>query len=391
MLRINLLVTSLITLVTAVASAAEPNKLTPEEIADGWILLFDGETTFGWRQESKADWKIEGGVISVSSGEKGLLRTSMQWSDYVLKVDFRADAKTNSGIFLRTPPKPTDPQADCYELNIAPPDNPFPTASLVGRQKATGKHDSADWQTFEVTLTGGEVKVKLNGAEALSYTDPNPLGRGFIGLQLNEGKCEFRNIKLKPLGLAPLFNGKDLTGLKQPANCPTKATATPAGELRLVGGKGYVETEKLYGDFVCQLEYLIPKPGLNSGLFFRCIPSEEMNGYESQIHNGFKGGNRAEPVDCGTGGIFRRVNARKVVGDDGRWVAKTIAAEGASICVWVDGYQVTDWNDQREPHANPRNGRRLEAGTIQLQGHDPGTDISFRNLRAVELTKRWGQ
>ncbi len=27
-------------------SAAEPNTLTAEELNDGWILLFDGETTF---------------------------------------------------------------------------------------------------------------------------------------------------------------------------------------------------------------------------------------------------------------------------------------------------------------------------------------------------------
>ncbi len=33
----------------ALASAAEPNALTAEELADGWVLLFDGETLFGWR------------------------------------------------------------------------------------------------------------------------------------------------------------------------------------------------------------------------------------------------------------------------------------------------------------------------------------------------------
>ena len=27
----------------------KPNTLTAKEIADGWILLFDGETTFGWK------------------------------------------------------------------------------------------------------------------------------------------------------------------------------------------------------------------------------------------------------------------------------------------------------------------------------------------------------
>jgi hypothetical protein len=27
---------------------AKPNTLAPKEIADGWILVFDGETMLGW-------------------------------------------------------------------------------------------------------------------------------------------------------------------------------------------------------------------------------------------------------------------------------------------------------------------------------------------------------
>ena len=50
-----------------------------------------------------------------------------------------------------------------------------------------------------MTLDGAKATVKLNGETVLEYTDPKPSGRGFIGLQLNEGKCEFKNIKLKPL------------------------------------------------------------------------------------------------------------------------------------------------------------------------------------------------
>jgi hypothetical protein len=41
--------------------------------------------------------------------------------------------------------------------------------------------------------------------------------------------------------------------------------------------------------------------------------------------------------------------------------------------------------DERKPNANPRNGKRLEAGHISLQGHDKTTDILFRNLRLAEL------
>src|SRR5579871_5577390 len=47
-------------------SSPKPNMLTPDEIADGWILLFDGETQFGWAAGSEADWKVADGVISVT-------------------------------------------------------------------------------------------------------------------------------------------------------------------------------------------------------------------------------------------------------------------------------------------------------------------------------------
>ena len=49
-----------------------------------------------------------------------------------------------------------------------------------------------------------------------------------------------------------------------------------------------------------------------------------------------------------------------------------------------NGIQVVDWVDNRPMNANPRNGCRLEAGHISIQGHDPTTDLSFRNLRIAE-------
>jgi hypothetical protein len=70
--------------------------------------------------------------------------------------------------------------------------------------------------------------------------------------------------------------------------------------------------------------------------------------------------------------------------DDFDWFTKTIVATGPHFAVWVNGYQVTDWTDERKPDENPRKGLRLKAGTLQLQGHDPTTDLRFRNLRAAE-------
>jgi len=369
----------------AKADVAPPELLTKEEIAEGWISLFDGQTLFGWQAHSKADWAVKDGAIAVSEGEPGLLCTTSPFVDYALKVEFRADPKTNSGVFLRTPPV-TDKDSvstKCYELNIAPADNPFPTGSFVARQKASEECQDEGWRTFEATLEGDHAIVKYNDKIVLDYTDPHPVGRGLIGLQLNSGKVEFRNIKLKPLGLKSLFNGKDLTGWKPGGK--SKFTVEEDGSLHVVDGKGYLESEDSFGDFALQLEAKTNAKKLNSGFFFRCIPGEELNGYESQIHSGFKNENRAEPEDCGTGGIFRRVNARRVMTNDLEWFSKTIVAAGPHLAVWVNGYQVTDWTDERKPDKNPRNGQRTEAGTLQLQGHDPTTDVSFRNLRAAEL------
>jgi hypothetical protein len=58
------------------------------------------------------------------------------------------------------------------------------------------------------------------------------------------------------------------------------------------------------------------------------------------------------------------------------------------MAVWVNGFQVTDWTDRRSPDPNPRRGRRLEAGTIILQGHDPTTNLRFRNMRVGEMKSR---
>lgn len=371
--------------------SAPPKPLTDSELADGWIALFDGQTLFGWKAHSKADWQVKDGAIIVTGGERGLLCTTVGFDNYVLKCDFRAAKNTNSGLFLRTAPivGMDDITKKCYELNIAPPDNPFPTGSYVGRLKGKAVPErDGQWQSFEATLEGAKSVVKLNGETVLEYTDPAPSGRGLIGLQLNSGQVEFKNIKLKPLGLAPLFNGKDLTGWKNHPDSKSTFTVNDKGEINVKAtGRGALESEKQFGDFVLQMDAISHGPSLNSGLFFRCIPGEFNNGYESQIHNGFKNGDRTQPVDFGTGAIYRRIPARVVVPNDKEWFTKTIVADGPHISVWVNGYQVTDWTDERKPDKNPRNGLRTEAGTLQLQGHDPTTNLSFRNIKARELEK----
>ncbi|MCA9032163.1 MAG: DUF1080 domain-containing protein, partial [Planctomycetaceae bacterium] len=109
------------------------------------------------------------------------------------------------------------------------------------------------------------------------------------------------------------------------------------------------------------------------------------NGYEVQIDNGFDG-DRHHPSNQGSGAIFRPgIPARYVVANDNEWFTTTLVASGPRMMTWVNGYPVLAWEDTRKPDENPRRGLRTAAGHISLQGHDPTTDVSFRNLRIKEL------
>ena len=365
-----------------------PSELTIPQIEDGWISLFDQKSLFGWKPTSDARWKAENGEIRINSGQPGLLRTTSQFDDFELTVEFKAEKGTNSGIFFRTSPKPNNVTRDCYELNIAPSENPFPTGSLVGRKKCEPTVTPSQWHRFHVTANGANIKIKMDDEEVLNYIDPNPIGRGYIGLQLNQGAIAFRNLALKPLNTRSLLDGPSLDRWNTSQKLESTFEVTQQNELRILNGKGQIESKDLFGDFIFSMRCKTNAVGLNSGVFFRCIPGEVMNGYESQIQNLFKNNDPSQPVDCGTGGIFRRSNARRVNAVDQAWFTKTIIATGPHVSVWVNGYQVTDWSDTRKPDRNPRRGLRLEKGTIIFQGHDPTTDILLKNIRAKEIAPR---
>ncbi|MGB0738844.1 MAG: 3-keto-disaccharide hydrolase, partial [Planctomycetaceae bacterium] len=123
-------------------------------------------------------------------------------------------------------------------------------------------------------------------------------------------------------------------------------------------------------------------------IFFRSIQGTAdapSNGYEMQLNNAMKDGDPTQPADSGTGAIFRRVSARRVVASDNQFFTAVLIADGDRLLSWVNGYQVVNWRDERDDDLNPRRGRRLQAGHLILQGHDPGTDVDFRSIRVHSL------
>ncbi len=371
-----------------VVPVAPDMKLSTDEIKAGWIQLFDGQTLFGWKPNNDVNWSVADGVIQADAGEPGLLLTTVPFTDYELRCDFRLEKGGNSGVFLRTIEVPKDPSIDCYELNMCDSHESFPTGSIVARKKIgqTVVGEEA-WKTFHVRIEGLRMVVQLDGKEILDFTDDSktPRKTGLIGLQKNAGKIEFRNVFLRPLSTQPLFNGKDLTGWREVPGSKSKFTVADK-TIHVSNGPGFLETEKTWDNFVLQFEAISNGKELNSGIFFRSLPGEadkSYDGYELQIHNGFENGDRGKPNNAGTGSIFRRTTARWVVSSDNEWFTSTLVAHGPNMAVWVDGHQVTAWTDTRELGENPRRHRRDKPGHFALQGHDPTTDLAFRNLRIV--------
>jgi hypothetical protein len=357
-------------------------RLSADDLAVGWIRLFDGQSLFGWQSTSDANWRVEGGAIVVDNGAQGFLSTKCRYADFELQLEYKSTADTNSGVFLRCAPDMKSPATDCYELNIAPPSNPFPTGSVVERQRTEpdklGNLNPDDWHSLHALVDRDHIQTWINGIETSNYVDDKGLTNGKLMLQFREGPVAFRNIRLRPIGYS-VIPAENLDGWLPSDKNAFKYSRTDEGFIQLDGGKADLELLQQLQNFCVQLRVQTQSDGVNSGVFFRCVPGSLMDGYECQINNLFDG-DRRRPKDFGTGAIFRRTKARAVLSDDHQDAFLTVIADGPSISTWVQGVQVVDWIDDRKPHENPREGYRAEGGSLQLQAHDPTCKILFKSL-----------
>ncbi len=348
----------------------KPNTLTPKEISDGWILLFDGETNFGWKTEGDATVAVKDGNLLLQAGDKG----GWVWftTRFPENLDLAAEWRGAKARFWYL-------STGGGSIWVGDETTPHTLATFRrdGRSLAARAEHRVKPDVDPITSDGGRVKD----------CDPGPMK---VGFELQAGaSVAVARLAVRPASIKPLFAGKNLDGWKinaaDPKRMLSKWEVTTDGELSLKNGPGDLVTEKEFDNFVLQLECKTLGDGLNSGVFFRCIPGQYQNGYEAQIQNATIDNDRTKPKDAGTGAIYRRVPARKVVANDNAWFTMTVVANGKHIATWVNGYQTVDWLDDRKENENPRQGYRAAKGPISLQGHDKTTDILFRNIRIAEL------
>jgi hypothetical protein len=234
-------------------TSAAPNTLTPQESAAGWHLLWDGNTSAGWRS-ARGDyfptnsWVMHDGVLTVvATGNAeaqagGDIITRECYSNFEFTADFKLTPGCNSGIkiFVQPDISPIDRKtgqktavgsAIGMEFQILD-DEWHPDAKLGrdGDRRLGSLYDlipapankpvmpMGEWNHVRIVSQGNHVTFWLNGKRTVEFERGSPAFRtaveeskfknipdfgewpsGHILLQEHGSEVSFRNLKIREL------------------------------------------------------------------------------------------------------------------------------------------------------------------------------------------------
>jgi hypothetical protein len=187
----------------------------------GYRSLFNGTDFAGWEAEGgpiESCWSVQDGLL-VCSGQKGpWLRSTSEFADFDLRLDYRLSTGGNSGVYVRVPKdgnhhrdNDTLPAAG-FEVQVL--DDAAPQhLKLKDYQYSASIYDIAganprvsrppgEWNTLEINCRGQRVTTWHNGymVTDVTATESPLLGlrsvNGFLGLQNHSTVVKFRDIRI---------------------------------------------------------------------------------------------------------------------------------------------------------------------------------------------------
>ena len=175
-------------LLPAVLAAQSPAALTAEEKAEGWQLLFDGQSAEGWRGYKKPDmsglrWVVQDGCIGLPSadgadtrGHRDIISAST-YDEFDLRWEWKVQSGSNSGVKYFVVEEGDAAIGHEYQIidDSKHPDAQVSperqTASFYDVKAATSRPTKAvgEWNQSRVLVQGNHVEHWLNGTKVLEY------------------------------------------------------------------------------------------------------------------------------------------------------------------------------------------------------------------------------
>jgi hypothetical protein len=187
----------------------------------GEVRLFNGRDLSGWTAHLPGDaamddvWRIEDGILICGGTPVGYLRTTDDFVNYVLRLEWRFDPVTkkagNSGVLLRMIgedkvwPRSVEAQlhsgnaGDFWNIGEVPmKTDPDRTRGRNTRKTHFAERPVGEWNEYEIIVDGGSVVLKVNGQTVNEAWDVQEIP-GKICLQSEGAEIHFRNIRLSPI------------------------------------------------------------------------------------------------------------------------------------------------------------------------------------------------
>lgn len=400
---------------------AEQNTLTPEEVASGWQLLFDGKTLDGWKDYNGTTltqpWHVVGGCIQAKgdgSDASGYIVSDKQYENFELAWDWKLSKGGNSGMLYHVVERPqfavpyvTGPEYQLIDEANFP--DPLEEWQKLGVDYAMHLPDKAkmkvnpqgEWNNSKIVFDNGHVEHWLNGEKILEfeawtddwYAKKNSgkwsnapeyglAKKGVLCLQDHGYPASFRNIKIKELPRKTkeisLFNGIDLQGLEPYG---TEKWYVKDSLLICESGPdkqyGYLATREYYDDFELTVEFKQQADG-NSGIFIRSFIEEDVKVNGWQVEVAPKGNDTGGIYESyGRGWLIQIPDEKENILKEGEWNTMRIKVQGDNVQTWLNGEEMVNINDEKIGAGQ---------GRIALQIHDGGgIKVLWRNLQLKTL------
>ncbi|MEZ6067945.1 MAG: family 16 glycoside hydrolase [Planctomycetaceae bacterium] len=185
-------------------------------------------------------------------------------------------------------------------------------------------------------------------------------------------------------GWTVLFDGTSLDGWKINEHPETWTLAD--GILTCKGERShifYVGDEAPFKDFELELE-ILTHPNSNSGVYFHTRYQDDgwpKGGFECQVNNTYNSDPRK------TGSLYAVKDVLEAPAKDNEWWTYNIRVEGHHVTIRVNGKVVNEYTQSADTQPGKDFERVFSGGTFALQGHDPGSTVSYRSIKVKRLNE----